>query len=120
MRASWRDRANQELAAKPLREKLSELLGSMLSAAVFAALAALVAPVLLGVSTNSHGMAIYLWLALVGTLGSWAVLVPTKFFEGKIEDQVPMRIVLLLLGGLVGAGGVAAGRHVDCHDAQRT
>src|SRR6185369_8632223 len=27
-RTNWRDRANQQLAAKPLREKLTELLGS--------------------------------------------------------------------------------------------
>ena len=102
LRTSWRERANQELAAKPMREKLSELLGSMLAAAVFAALAALVAPVLLGVSANSNGMAIYLWLALVGTLGSWAVLVPTKFSEGKVEDHGPLRVLMLVLGGLVG------------------
>ena len=41
---------------------------------------------------------LYLWLAIVGTLGSWAILVPAKFAEGKLEDQVPMRLTLLLLG----------------------
>ncbi len=103
LRVSWRERAQRELAAMPLRDKLSELLGSMLAAAVFASLAALVAPVLLGVSADSNGMAVYLWLALVGTLGSWAVLVPTKFSEGRVEDQVPIRILMLVLGGLLGA-----------------
>ena len=103
LRASWRRTRNQELAAKPLRDKFSELFGSMLTAAMFAALAALVAPVVLGVATNSASMAVYLWLALVGTLGSWAIIVPTKFTEGKLEDQGPIRIVLLALGGLVGA-----------------
>jgi hypothetical protein len=102
VRPSWRDRAHQELAAKPLRAKLSELFGSMLTAAIFAALAALVAPVVLGLATNSASMAVYLWLALVGTLGSWAVLVPAKFSEGKLEDQVPIRMLMLALGGLVG------------------
>jgi hypothetical protein len=102
-RVSWRERAERELAAMPLRDKLSELLGSMLAAALFASLAALVAPMLLGIAANSNGMAIYLWLALVGTLGSWAVLVPTKFTEGRVEDQVPIRMLMLVLGGLVGA-----------------
>jgi hypothetical protein len=105
IRASWRERAHQELAAKPLREKLAELFGSMLTAAMFAALAALVAPVLAGSSMDSGSLAVYLWLAVVGTLGSWAILVPTKFSEGKIEDQGPIRMMLLMLGGLV--GGVA-------------
>ncbi|MEX2091620.1 MAG: serine/threonine-protein kinase [Pirellulales bacterium] len=103
IRPSWRDRAHQELAVKPLREKFSELFGSMLTAAMFASLAALVAPVVLGVATNSASMAVYLWLALVGTLGSWAILVPTKFSEGKLEDQGPIRVLMLTLGGLVGA-----------------
>jgi hypothetical protein len=101
-RPNWRDRVNQELQAKPLRHKWSELLGSMLMAAFIAALASLIAPVLMGISSTSAGMALYLWLALVGTLGSWAILVPSKFTEGKVEDQVPMRVTLLLLGGLVG------------------
>ena len=101
-RPNWRDRANQELAAKPFRAKTSELLGSMLMAAIIAALASLIAPVLMGIRGTSDGLALYLWLALVGTLGSWAVLVPSKFAEGKVEDQVPMRVTLLLLGGLVG------------------
>jgi eukaryotic-like serine/threonine-protein kinase len=73
-----------------------------LLAALFAALAASVAPLLLAEQAASENAAVYLWLAMVGTLGSWAILVPAKFAEGKIEDQVPMRIVLLLLGAVVG------------------
>jgi hypothetical protein len=103
MRQNWRERVEQEIAAKPLREKVSELLGAMLKSAMFASLAALVAPVLMGLSTTSASMAVYLWLAIVGTLGSWAVLVPSKFTEGKVEDQGPLRLSLLGLGGLVGA-----------------
>lgn len=103
LHASWRERAHQELAAKPLREKLTELFGSMLSAAIFASLAALVAPVLSGSAMDSGSMAVYLWLAVVGTLASWAILVPTKFSEGRLEDQGPIRITLLVLGGFVGA-----------------
>jgi hypothetical protein len=101
-RPNWRDRVNQELVAKPLRAKWAELLGSMLMAACVAALASLIAPVLMGIRGTSDGLALYLWLALVGTLGSWAILVPSKFAEGKVEDQVPMRVTLMLLGGLVG------------------
>ena len=56
------------MALKPTRDKFSELFSSMLLSAMFAALAALVAPVLLGIATNSASMAVYLWLALVGTL----------------------------------------------------
>src|SRR6201999_2178135 len=98
-------------AAKPLREKLTELLGSMLLASVFAAIASSVIPLLSSNQPTSEVMATYIWLTIVGTLGSWVVLVPSKFVEGKLEDQVPMRITLMLLGALLGliAWGVADG-----------
>jgi serine/threonine protein kinase len=114
-RPSWRERANRNLAAKPLREKLSELLGSMLLAAVFAAVAACIAPLLLANQPASERMATYLWLATVGTLGSWAILVPAKFTEGKLEDQVPMRITLVALGVLVGLAGWLIGDALLLH-----
>jgi serine/threonine protein kinase len=102
VRSTWRDRARQQLAAKTAREKISELLGSMILAAIVAGLAACAAPLLLSNQPGSEQMATYLWLAFVGTLGSWAVLVPSKYFEGRLEDHVPIRISLLLLGTLVG------------------
>jgi hypothetical protein len=110
-RTNWRDRANQQLVAKPLREKLTELLGSMLLAALFSAIAACALPLLLNSQSSSEMTATYFWLTIVGTLGSWAVLVPSKFVEGKLEDQVPMRITLMLLGALLGliAWGIADG-----------
>ena len=101
-RPNWRDSARRELAAKPLRDKLSELTGSMILAAMIAAVAACIGPMLLGSQPASEGLAMHLWLATIGTLGSWAILVPTKFAEGKLEDHVPMRVTLLALGALVG------------------
>jgi hypothetical protein len=103
LRPSWRDRAQRELAAKPMRDKVTELVGSMLLAAVFAAVSASVAPLMMNQQPASDGLAMYLWLATVGTLGSWAVMVPAKLAEGKLEDQVPMRLTLLLCGALLGA-----------------
>jgi hypothetical protein len=91
------------LAARPFRDKLSELIGSMLLAAMIAALAASVGPLFSTQAPASQNLGWYLWLAIVGTLGSWAVLVPAKLTEGKLEDQVPMRLVLLLLGAAVGS-----------------
>jgi hypothetical protein len=104
LRANWRERVNQHLADKPLRDKLRELFGSMAMAACIAAVVALAAPAL-----NFGGVAVYVWLAVVGTLGSWAVLVPAKLVEGKLEDQVPMRLTMLLLGGLVGLAAFGLG-----------
>ncbi|HEX2476880.1 MAG TPA: serine/threonine-protein kinase, partial [Lacipirellulaceae bacterium] len=47
-RPNWRDAARRELAAKPLREKVSELMGSMMIAALVCAVAACIGPMLLG------------------------------------------------------------------------
>jgi hypothetical protein len=102
IRSTWRDRANQQLAAKPFREKLSELVGSMLLAAICSAIASCMVPFLLQKQPGSEQVATYIWLALVSTFGSWAVLVPAKFAEGKIEDHTPLRISMLLLGTFVG------------------
>ena len=74
---------------------LTELLGSMLLASVFAAIASSVIPLLSSNQPTSEVMATYIWLTIVATLGSWAILVPSKFVEGKLEDQVPMRITLM-------------------------
>ena len=102
IRSTWRDRANQQLAAKPFREKLSELVGSMLLAAICSAIASCMVPFLLQKQPGSEQLATYIWLALVSTFGSWAVLVPAKFAEGKVEDHTPLRISMLLLGTLIG------------------
>jgi hypothetical protein len=102
IRPSWRERAQRELAEKPLRGKIQELVGSMLLAAVFAAIAAGIAPLFLNQGSASEDFSMYLWLAIIGTIGSWSVMIPAKFTEGKLEDQVPMRLTLLLLGALVG------------------
>jgi serine/threonine protein kinase len=101
-RVNWRDRAHKQLAAKSARQKFSELLGSMLLAALICSISAFVAPLVLTSQPGSEQIASYIWLAVVGTLGSWAVLIPSKFFEGRLEDQVPMRVSLLLLGTVVG------------------
>jgi serine/threonine protein kinase len=109
VRSTWRDRANRQLATKPMREKMSELVSSMLIAAVVSALAACAAPLVLKSQPQSEQIASYLWLAMIGTLGSWAVLAPSKLFEGKLEDHAPIRISLLLLGTLVGIAAWSLG-----------
>jgi hypothetical protein len=101
-RANWRDAARRELAARSMRDKLSELMGSMLLAALVAAVAATIGPMFLGSMPPTDRWAMHLWLMTVGTLGSWAILIPSKLAEGKLEDQVPMRITLLAFGALVG------------------
>ena len=45
------------------------------------------------------------WLLLVSIAGSWAVLIPSKFWEGFCGDPWPRRFLLMTLG--LGVGAIA-------------
>jgi len=98
-RQSWQQQLNQHVATKPLRHRTTELLGSMIVAAVIASLLAILGCALV---SNQLNLELYLWMAIVATLGSWAVMLPTKLAEGRVEDQAPIRFGLLITGALVG------------------
>jgi hypothetical protein len=94
-----------EVAAKPLRDKASELLGSILLAGVTCVvLSAICTAIVLSNSNNSTGseFAQYLWMAAVSTLGCWGILGINKFTEGRVEDQVPNRTLQLMCGVMLG------------------
>ena len=113
LKKSWRIMALKEEGQKPLRLKLIETIRSMLLAAMMVLVVALVscAPFNQGGVYDNSWWAMLLWLSSLGTLGSWAILIPTRFAEGKIEDEIPMRTILLLLGALVGT----ASYYLDSH-----
>jgi Protein kinase domain len=77
------------------RERLTQLLGSMLLSAAVCAVAALVMMILRGEMPDSNQ---YAWLALSSTIGSWAILIPAKFWEGKRGDAALRRFVMLVVG----------------------
>lgn len=106
-RKNWQVMLNQYVAARPLRDRLTELLGSMLVASVIASLLAVLGVALVG---DVFSWDLYLWMAIVGTLGSWAVMIPTKLGEGRVEDQAPLRFGLLFAGALVGMAAAGVGQ----------
>ena len=103
-RHSWRREAAVPLRVKPARDRMRELSGSMLLAAGVSLAMAVVMMVLRGQTIAPEQFA---WLAAVGTLGSWAVLVPSKFWEGKSGESIPRRFCMLVIG--LGLGGAACG-----------
>jgi hypothetical protein len=96
---TWRHAAYAELTAKPLRDRVSALLASLLAAAGIAPLAAVFGCLFLGRNFNVE---LFLWVAIVATLASWAVLIPGQLTEGRVEDQTPLRFTMLLTGAVVG------------------
>lgn len=108
-RRRWSEYARQSLRSKSLAERLSELLGAYLMAAVVAAittyLGLLVADVHL--DGGSQAWSMFAWLSLVSLTGVWALLIPAKYWEGAEEDSTRRRLVQLVLG--VGVGCLAFG-----------
>jgi hypothetical protein len=77
---------------------VGELCGSMVLAVVFAALATALWAALAQTRTLTDlGTIFFLTVS-----ASWAVLVPTKFWTQPLEDSWARRVVMVVLGGLIG------------------
>ncbi|MEM9659572.1 MAG: hypothetical protein AAF961_14530, partial [Planctomycetota bacterium] len=103
---SWRQAVHTHLAAIPLRHRLSEMFGALLLASIVATVASLLVCLF---AWNPFRVELFVWMAVVSTFASWAIMTPAKIGEGWIEDQAPMRFTQLILGALVGvfAWGIA-------------
>ena len=100
-RIAWKEREQSvpALLLKNRRERFSELLGSMLLGAGVAVAVSVVMSLIL-----KDGMAPeqFAWLSIVSTAGSWAILIPAKFWEGTQGEPILRRFVLLLSGLALG------------------
>jgi hypothetical protein len=101
-----REQALPALVVKPVRERMADLLGSMILAAAIGAIMSVVVVLLRGDATIAREQ--YAWLAGVSVLGSWAVLIPSKLWEGTPGDQTLRRVTMLVMGLLVGAAAYLA------------
>jgi hypothetical protein len=102
----WREQAAAALVVKSPRERLAELAGSMIFAAVICAVMCVVAVLLRGGEVVVREQ--YAWLALVSLLGSWAILIPAKLWEGTFGDQTLRRVAMLIVGLAIGAAAYLA------------
>lgn len=116
-RPRHREEAAMALVVKPPRERLTDLVGSLIAGALVA-MAMCVVMVLLNswLVTETIGSAAdlgtarharYGWLVLVSIAGTWAVLVPSKFWEGTRGEATLRRFVMMVIG--LGMGALAFG-----------
>jgi hypothetical protein len=87
------------LAAKPMHDRIAELVGSMFIAALVSIIGALVVCL---IAAEPFSKELFAWLATVGSLSCWAIMIPAKLAEGRVEDQAPLRFIQLLTGAVVG------------------
>src|SRR5262249_8486976 len=95
-RRRWRDLANTPLyQPSPPRERITQLIGSLLLSLVACLVISLVVMILRGETPDPTQ---YAWLASTTILGSWAVLIPAKYWEGTRGDTVRRRFTMLVIG----------------------
>jgi serine/threonine protein kinase len=95
------------------RERLADLIGSMLLAAVVVSVVSLVV-VLFRMSTRGGGPIEpnqYAWLALSAVAGAWSIMIPAKVWEFRPADAALRRFVMLVAG--LGVGLIAHALHTS-------
>jgi hypothetical protein len=90
------------LPAVALRDKVQELCGSLALTVVFAALATTLWAALGQMRTLSELSTIF----FLTVASSWAILIPAKFWTERRGDPWTRRVVMMVLGGLIGLGGL--------------
>ncbi len=104
------DEAVAALVVKPPRERLADLLGSMLGSVLVVGVTCLVLGLLQSFHAETMRPEQAAWLLMVGLAGTWAVLVPAKFWEGTEGEPVLRRFTMMVLGLLVGLFAFHLGR----------
>jgi len=115
--------AADALVLKPRRERATELVGSLLASALVALTMCLVVVIVGGFRSSIPRPEQVAWLAIMSVAGAWAVLIPSKFWEGSHGEPMLRRFILMVLGLGLGilAAGSAALLHVDLpHDPKMT
>jgi hypothetical protein len=106
-RDRWRRPYEKSLPALVLRsprERVTDLLGSLIKSALVAAPLVVVMTFILGFEIESRPEQMA-WLYLITVAGSWTVLTISKFWEGTKGESLPRRFVMMILG--LGLGTLA-------------
>ena len=98
-----REEALAAMIVKPARERIADLFGSMLLGAVVAATMCLIMVIVAGFRHEIPRPEQCAWLLLVSIAGAWAVMVPSKLWEGTKGEGMLRRFVLMVLGLGLGA-----------------
>jgi hypothetical protein len=93
------------LVLKRPRERLTELIGSLLASTLVVAAMSVAMVLVEGCRDEAATLPRpeqFAWLLLASGAGAWAVLIATKLWEGRCGDPVLRRFVLMVIGMGVG------------------
>ncbi len=100
----WRKEMRLRLGRKLVSERIAELSGSMLVAAMVASGLMLLALMFEGQTLDGSvsGWATFAWLTMTSVIGAWMILALGKQWESTDNDQAARRITMLLAGLALG------------------
>jgi predicted Ser/Thr protein kinase len=102
------ERSLPALVLRTPRERVTDLIGSLLLSTLVAAAMTVVMTLILGGYLESETRPEQLaWLFAMSVAGSWTVLIPSKFWEGTKGESTPRRFLMMVLG--MGLGVLAFG-----------
>ncbi len=110
LQVAWRELARTSLARKPASQRMTELTGALLMAAIVCSVLSLIILVAGGhnLDTSVHTWTFYAWLTVTSVSASWVMLGLTKFWEGTEGDEVLRRFIMMVAGLAIGATAFAA------------
>jgi len=109
-RRRWGEKPVPVLVVKPPRERMTELVGSLLVSSAVVAAMCVVMVLIQGYRADVANVPKpeqFAWLLLVSLTGTWAVLIPAKLWEGVRGEPIIRRFLLMVLG--IGVGVIAFG-----------
>jgi len=110
-----REEAVAALVVKSPRERFTDLVGSLVAGALVA-MAMCVVMVLVNSLMNHNSSQVaeyqqyaqYGWLVLVSIAGTWAVMIPSKFWEGTRGEATLRRFTMMVIGLILGLAAFGA------------
>jgi hypothetical protein len=107
-----RERPAAAMLIKSPRERVADLLGSMLGSTLVAAAMCVVMLLIESFRADTASLPKpeqFAWLLLVSVAGAWGILIPSKLWEGYRGDAMLRRFLLMVIGMGVGVVAFAAG-----------
>lgn len=95
----------KELSARPLRRRVTELIGSLLAASAVAAVTTMIVAMLRAGQQHFPDVPQTAWLYFMTVFGSWSILIAGKFWENRDGDTALRRFMMLVIGIALGALG---------------
>ncbi|MEZ6095436.1 MAG: serine/threonine-protein kinase [Pirellulaceae bacterium] len=112
LRPQRADQLRQFLASRPISDRITDALGSMVIAAISCGVFSLIA-LAVGGSLLSPGLEAwkqYVWMVSSSILASWMILSANKSWEHRDGDHWTRRMVLISLGCAVGVASYFVGQ----------